>query len=113
MKLMNTIIVIAIQLFSVFLFLNQIVSGYAEGYAQICTMIIKLYILQYRFYSTFSRKFNETCFTKTIVDKNQKDISINFNVNIVSKEYPCIYISIRSSTSRSWHSHGSTNTISR
>ena len=103
MKLMNTIIVIVIQLFSVFLFLPQIVSGYAEGYAQIVNDQLQNNDNNIDFTVHFQEKFNETCFTKTIADKNQKDISINFNVNIVSKEYPCIYISIRSSTSRSWH----------
>ena len=78
MKLMNTIIVIVIQLF-----LPQIVSGYAEGYAQIVNDQLQNNDNNIDFTVHFQEKFNETCFTKTIVDKNQKDISINFNVNIV------------------------------
>ena len=60
---MNTIIIV-IQLFSVFLFLPQIVSGYAEGYAQIVNDQLQNNDNNIDFTVHFQEKFNETCFTK-------------------------------------------------
>lgn len=92
-----------IQLFSVCVLLPQIAYGYAEGYARIVNDRSHNNKNNIDFTVHFQEKFNETCLTKTVVNKNQKEISIDFNVNIESKEYPCIYVSTRSSTSRSWH----------
>ena len=66
---MNTIIVIVIQLFSVFLFLPQIVSGYAEGYAQIVNDQLQNNDNNIDFTVHFQEKFNDF---KTKNDESKK-----------------------------------------